>query len=565
MRAPLPIQKKKKNNFPVKKTLIVLGVLVGISILIAIVVFLVFTLGVNREASITNSQILSGATVDMKEKEMINFEIGEDEHTLTIDSIDSNSVDIIIQSRTIRETLTLNEVKKIDFENDGVYDLSVELRSISGDELEIFLKKINEDVEEDCTPNWDCEEWGSCIENNKTRTCEDSNNCRVDIEKPVEVQECEDVAESDILDCGTSHPDDAPEIVEDLGGGGTLTYKNYEKDDALVCFGNNLLGECNKSKVELIDEYGKSSTIETIEIDNGECTVKFSIGEVSNLDTENKEFENTYMECPIPMSEISERGCFLGLCKEEGLPGQTTFGILVSMIFDSQINPETKCTGTRFANECRIPSDCKDYTENTAGFCNNALACEYHPFEGECRETPDCPSACENCVNETFRQCNLIFVESTPGNYIGKSSCVSCFNHEDCNNGFVCNREQKCVEGTGCTDDTDCETNEYCGLFSKTCTEKSILGEECDHTGDSCIDSMCLEDICVEENFYDQFVSCTMGSNECTQVCTNCEDGIYSCPFIGGAGGPKCVECAFDSDCNDGYECSLYQCIPETA
>lgn len=41
-----------------------------------------------------------------------------------------------------------------------------------------------------CTPNWTCGSWTSCVNNNQTRTCTDSNNCSVNTNKPATSQYC---------------------------------------------------------------------------------------------------------------------------------------------------------------------------------------------------------------------------------------------------------------------------------------------------------------------------------------------------------------------------------------
>jgi len=41
-----------------------------------------------------------------------------------------------------------------------------------------------------CTPSWQCGLWSSCINNEQTRTCTDSNNCGVDTNKPSTTQAC---------------------------------------------------------------------------------------------------------------------------------------------------------------------------------------------------------------------------------------------------------------------------------------------------------------------------------------------------------------------------------------
>ena len=44
---------------------------------------------------------------------------------------------------------------------------------------------------EQCNPNWQCNDWGTCtIEEKQTRTCYDSNTCGVSTDKPIEIRTC---------------------------------------------------------------------------------------------------------------------------------------------------------------------------------------------------------------------------------------------------------------------------------------------------------------------------------------------------------------------------------------
>ena len=42
-----------------------------------------------------------------------------------------------------------------------------------------------------CTPNWECDSWGSCVNSEQTRICTDRRNCGKNTNKPAETQECE--------------------------------------------------------------------------------------------------------------------------------------------------------------------------------------------------------------------------------------------------------------------------------------------------------------------------------------------------------------------------------------
>ena len=41
-----------------------------------------------------------------------------------------------------------------------------------------------------CTPDWECGQWGPCVDDTQVRACSDNNNCNKNTNKPVETQEC---------------------------------------------------------------------------------------------------------------------------------------------------------------------------------------------------------------------------------------------------------------------------------------------------------------------------------------------------------------------------------------
>ena len=41
-----------------------------------------------------------------------------------------------------------------------------------------------------CTSDWECEQWGPCVDDTQVRACSDNNNCNKNTNKPVETQEC---------------------------------------------------------------------------------------------------------------------------------------------------------------------------------------------------------------------------------------------------------------------------------------------------------------------------------------------------------------------------------------
>ncbi|MBS3158601.1 hypothetical protein J4206_04910, partial [Candidatus Woesearchaeota archaeon] len=87
----------------------------------------------NKEAGGASNEI----KVTLKESQSTIIEVGNEEHTVTIDkinyvsSIAINSIDLVIQSRYIKLNILIGETKYIDFEDDKKDDLSVTLLEIT--------------------------------------------------------------------------------------------------------------------------------------------------------------------------------------------------------------------------------------------------------------------------------------------------------------------------------------------------------------------------------------------------------------------------------------------------
>ncbi len=152
-------------------------------LLIGLIVFLII-----RNASIISDEELSqGISLDLKENKAVKFKIDDEQHSMTVDSVSGDSVSVTVQSDPVSLTLKIGENKKIDFEQDGVYDLYIKLNDIVEGKADFLLKKIAEE----CVEDWNCTEWSECEDEEQTRECTDLNECGTENDKPDEIQECE--------------------------------------------------------------------------------------------------------------------------------------------------------------------------------------------------------------------------------------------------------------------------------------------------------------------------------------------------------------------------------------
>ncbi len=179
-----PIQEKPETGkFKLSKKLIFIIAGAFVLVLAGIILFFVM----RGSSAISDAELSAGASLTLGADKEIKFNLGEEEHTLTVNSVSANSVSITIMSTPMSATLSIGEIRKFDFEGDKVYDLAVTLNNIVDEEAEIYLKKISEV----CVEDWQCTEWSNCTDGIQTRVCEDLNDCETEENKPDESQECE--------------------------------------------------------------------------------------------------------------------------------------------------------------------------------------------------------------------------------------------------------------------------------------------------------------------------------------------------------------------------------------
>jgi hypothetical protein len=133
---------------------------------------------------------MDGASVNTGENESIKFQFGNEEHNINIDFIGLDSVGITIQSDPIKFNLSINEVKEVDLNGDGIYDIRVKLVKIEDGKATIAVKKIEIVV---CNGIWNCSSWGECSSGKQTRICKDLNNCGSLENRPFTEKNCVEI------------------------------------------------------------------------------------------------------------------------------------------------------------------------------------------------------------------------------------------------------------------------------------------------------------------------------------------------------------------------------------
>ena len=94
----------------------------------------------------------SGYTAELRRGDSIRFQIQNgtklDSHTLRVDEIGGNYVNVTVQSSFIKLALIKGEEVKINLTSPDYYDLSLKLESISNSKASITIKTINEQIQQ---------------------------------------------------------------------------------------------------------------------------------------------------------------------------------------------------------------------------------------------------------------------------------------------------------------------------------------------------------------------------------------------------------------------------------
>lgn len=130
-----PIKKPKKKIW--------LWMLVPILIIVIAAAFFYFNFS---SKTISDSEFSQGVNFQLKENREAKFTLDGQRHTITINSIGSDSVTLTIQSNPIQINMGVGEIKKFDLDDDNFYDIQVKLNKIEEGIPEIYIKKIHESI-----------------------------------------------------------------------------------------------------------------------------------------------------------------------------------------------------------------------------------------------------------------------------------------------------------------------------------------------------------------------------------------------------------------------------------
>ena len=101
------------------------------------------------EPTIEEVSALAGYTQTLSKDDKIKFTFFDERnqnHTLTLNSITSNSISLIIQSNPIKLTLGVGQSAKLNLTNENYYNLYIKLNSIKDSKADITIQTIHEEI-----------------------------------------------------------------------------------------------------------------------------------------------------------------------------------------------------------------------------------------------------------------------------------------------------------------------------------------------------------------------------------------------------------------------------------
>jgi hypothetical protein len=99
-----------------------------------------------KEIEIIPEEIKKGTIKEMNKIDNIKFQVKNKTHNLTINSINTNKINITIQSNPFNLILYQYQPRKINLDNDKTYDLELILLSIQNESVKIFFQELNETI-----------------------------------------------------------------------------------------------------------------------------------------------------------------------------------------------------------------------------------------------------------------------------------------------------------------------------------------------------------------------------------------------------------------------------------
>jgi len=168
-----------------RKERLVLFIFLGV-IIVSTVLFFIW--GSDQEqkhlVTISDFNIRQGVLLDLPGYSEISFNLNDISYVASFEVVEGKT-ELIIGD--LKDSLNVGFPSFYDLNGDSQDDLFVRLEKFGDIEMSVY---IQENYEFECPENWECTEWGPCINEKKNRVCVELNNCGTNLEKPLFFEAC---------------------------------------------------------------------------------------------------------------------------------------------------------------------------------------------------------------------------------------------------------------------------------------------------------------------------------------------------------------------------------------
>jgi hypothetical protein len=95
----------------------------------------------------SKTQMADGFTKKMKEEDKVRFQIGEEEHTVTVLEVSESSVKVKVESEPVEVSLKAGQEEKFELTSDEYYDLMIKYDTIEKEKVNLTIQTIYEKIE----------------------------------------------------------------------------------------------------------------------------------------------------------------------------------------------------------------------------------------------------------------------------------------------------------------------------------------------------------------------------------------------------------------------------------
>ena len=256
------------------------------------------------------------------------------------------------------------------------------------------------------------------------------------------------------------------------------------------------------------------------------------------------------------------------------------------------------CTNDNSTCACESDAECDDGNPCTDDSCDaEAATCVSITDTGNvcsdgdpcttddgCQLSGACGGAAKSC--DDGKACSVDSCDGSTGQCAFDTALCGCESDDDCDDGNVCTVNtcdtssgtcvkdsaagEVCDDGDACTSDDLCDGDGACGGALVTCDDdKACTADACDPASGECVyddgDCGCTDDLeCGDDNPCTDD-SCDTSEGECVNTVNLSNSCSDSDPCtVGDACGAEGTCAGAPKSCNDGKDCSVDSCVPET-